>query len=584
MATDVSQKPPEPATSKLRRFLPTRENAPKDILASLIVGIGAVPDGMATALLANMPPINGLYATIAGPIFGGATASTQRMMVTTTSATALAAIGALSHLSGPQLFQSMFLLTVLAGIFVLVAGLLKLSSLTRFVSHSVMTGFLMGLAIQIILNQLGDFVGYQAVGANSLSKAINVITNISQWDLTTLMIGVLTLVVIIGLERTRIRTLAPLCGLIIPTVIVLLFQLNSVEQVQDISAIPRGIPMPIIPDFALITPQLVVGALAVAIIVMVQSSGVTQSTPNLDGTPSNLNRDFSAQGIANVASGLLQGIPVGGSVGDTALAKSAGARSRWGIIFAGCWMILFITLFPELVSQVVMPSLAAILILSGFSALDFNEGAWIWQTGFSSRLTIAVTFIATLIFPVYIAVMIGALLSAILYVTQVSADISLIEVVRLPGGGAEERTPPSKLPSRDIIELNVYGSLFYAGARTLEKQLPSVKGSEQPVVILHLRGVKRIGATFIDVLRDYTLEIKSAGGRLYLVGLSPSVREQLDHTHLFDKDDTVLLYTVTPRIGDSGLQASEDGRAWLVEVARDQMQAAATESSSSPND
>ena len=142
----------------------------KDAVAGLPGAIGSVPDGMASAVLAGVNPVYGLYASFAGPIAGGLTASTRLMVITTTTAAALAAGSALSSIEAAGRPASLFLIVLFAGAFMVVAGLLKLGRYTRFVSHSVMIGFLTGVAANIIFGQLPDLTGVEAEDKTRLAR------------------------------------------------------------------------------------------------------------------------------------------------------------------------------------------------------------------------------------------------------------------------------------------------------------------------------------------------------------------------------------------------------------------------------
>src|SRR5688500_17078731 len=154
----------------LQRYTPRRETLKDDAVAGVVGAIGSVPDGMAASVLAGVNPIYGLYASMVGRFVGGLFARTQLLIVATTSASALAAAGALSGLSGDERNQGLFLLTMISGVVMVGAGLLKLGSLTRFVSHSVMTGFLIGISLLIVLGQIGTFVGYDPPPSNKVAQ------------------------------------------------------------------------------------------------------------------------------------------------------------------------------------------------------------------------------------------------------------------------------------------------------------------------------------------------------------------------------------------------------------------------------
>jgi SulP family sulfate permease len=552
-------------TRSWRGLLPNRASLKQDTLAGLTSAIASVPDGMASAVLAGVSPIHGLYASMVGPIAGGLTASTQLLVVVTTSAAAISASEALGGMSGEERVGALLLLTTLVGAVQIGAGLLRLGGLTRFVSHSVMVGFLTGIAVNIILGQLPTFTGYDPSGQRKLAQTLDLLLHLNQVDLRTVAVGVLTLLLAIVLPRTRLGTLGTLVALIVPSALVLLLRWDAVQTVADSGEIPGGLPLPAIPPISLVSLDLVSGAIAIAAIVLVQGAGVSQSVPNADGTASRPSRDFVAQGVANVASGLFRGQPVGGSVSSTALSVQAGAQTRWAAVFAGLWMALILAVLTGPVSYVAMPALAALLILAGFGTIKTDEISSIWRTGVLSKTTILTTFVATLTLPIQAAVALGAVLSAILHLSRMSTDISLVEIVPLPDGRLEERPPPERLPSHTVTVLAVYGSLFYAGAWTLARLLPSPHGAIEPVVVLRLRGHRKLGATIIEVLGTYAERLGAAGGRLYLSGVDEGVRDLLRRTGKVELSDTVKIDLATPVVGESSRRAYDDATAWLLQ-------------------
>ena len=256
----------------------------------------SVPDGMAAAALVGVNPIYGLYASSLGPIVGGLTASTKVMVVTTTSAASLAAASALVGVPVEDKLASLFLLTILAGGLMVLAGFLGLGRFTAFVSHSVMTGFLTGVATSILLGQIPDLVGAETDASGSVGKALDVIFHPSSIDFPSLLVGVSALALLVILPATSLRKYAALIALIVPSVAVVLFGFfDSVLQVDDTGEIVRGLPLPTLPQLGQFSVDLLAGAFAVAAIVMVLGAGVAQSFTNTDRTWSNQNTDFMAQ-------------------------------------------------------------------------------------------------------------------------------------------------------------------------------------------------------------------------------------------------------------------------------------------------
>jgi SulP family sulfate permease len=227
-------------------------------------------------------------------------------------------------------------------------------------------------------------------------------------------------------------------------------------------------------------------------------------------------------------------------------------------------MAVIVLIIPGLVSYIAMPALGALLILAGFRSLKPSDISSVWSTGWGSRIAAIVTFISTLILPIQLAVGLGVLLSAVLYINKSSTDVSLVQLVKRPDGQVEERNAPKKLSSHEVIVLDIYGHLFYAGARTLEGQLPAPEGTQSPVVVLRMRGYNHFGATLLDVLSDYAEKLKAVNGRLYLSGMSEAAYDQVVESGRIKLMGPVYGYEAEPVVWESTAEAVEHARAWLV--------------------
>lgn len=226
-------------------------STPRDAVAGLLDAVIGIPDSLAAAALVGVNPLYGLYAAAIGPLVGGMFLSSQTMMVTTTSASALSAGQAIGGLTGTAREQALFLFVILVGIFLVVMGLLKLGRLTRFVSHSVMTGFLIGVAVLLVLKQLQPLVGYSVEAPNAILETLGLAQEVRQFDAPTMVIGALTVLIVVAMKRTRLATFGSLIALIVPTVLVAVLNLDGVALVEDVSQIPRGIPLPALPSLSL---------------------------------------------------------------------------------------------------------------------------------------------------------------------------------------------------------------------------------------------------------------------------------------------------------------------------------------------
>ena len=548
----------------LRSVRPERANLRADLVAGLPGAISRVPDGMAAAVLAGVNPVQGLYASFAGPIVGGLSSNTRMMVISATSAAALAAGSALQNVPPDQRPAAIPLLVILVGITLVAAGIARLGRYTRFVSYSVMIGFLTGISVNIVCSQIADLTGAQAHGDFPLAKAIDVLIHPSGIELASLLAGLSALAILVLLARTRLSVMSSLIALVIPTIVVIVAGATQVARVGDQGDIPRGIPLPQVPNVGLLSFSMVTGALAIAAIIIVQGAGVAEAAPNPGNARPNPNQDIIAQGAGNLAAGFLRGIAVGGSVGQTALNVSVGGRTRWAAIWSGVWMLIILAVFSGLVAKLAVPPLGAILIFAAIGSLRPGEVTTILRTGRVSQVVVITTFAATLFLPVAAAVGIGVALSLLLQLNQEAMDLAVVELIPRDDGRFEERKPPAVLTSFHVTVLDVYGSLLYAGARTLQARLPAPGDARSPVVVLRLRRRTSLGSTFVKVVADYADQLVDSGGRLYLSGLDPSLTEQLRRTgHI---DGPVRAFEATPVVGESTQAAYLDAEAWLVKV------------------
>lgn len=540
----------------------------KDIAPAITSAVASIPDGMASGVLAGVNPVYGLYTLIVGLPIAALVASTQIMVVNTTSAMTLVAADGLGDRTGDDRAQALFALVLVCGLFQLALGLLGLGILTRFVSNAVMTGFLTGIAVLIILGQLWDLTGYSGSGSHRLEKTTDLIGNLGDIDPYTTLIGIGSLVLMFVLGRTRLASFNLLIALAVGLVVAWALRQNgndSVELVNSLGEIPRSLPRPQIPVFGDIPPMMLAG-MATAVVGLLQAAGVAQRYPNSDGTEPNDSRDFAAQGLGNIAASFFQGMAGGGSLSGTALYSAAGGRSRWGIVIQAPIIILAILVFSDLLSIIPMTALAALLIYSALQAINLKRVGTVATANKLSFATMVITFIATLVIPLQQAVMIGVVLAGALYIYRSSADIRIVQLKRDDDGFVEQEAPET-LESNSVTVLDVYGSVFYAGARTLAQKLPKVGDAENAVVVLRLRGHGDIGSTFLNVVSDYATKLRACGGALLLSGVDPKVKDRLAQQGLLDTIGVENVYTANEHIGRSTRDALLAGEALLKQPA-----------------
>src|SRR5512139_1221302 len=531
-----------------------------DLIAGLTASIPSVPDAMASGVLAGVNPLYGLYGLMIGTPIAALFTGSAFMSVVTTSAMCITIGATMVNYPAEQQMPALVTVALVIGIVQLIAGLLKLGFLVRFVSNAVMTGFLSGLGVLIVLSQLGDLTGYDSEYTNKVMQALDLLRHLGQIDIPTTFVGVTAIILILAFDRTRLNKFSMLLALLLVALLPVIFGWGSVLLVGDTADIPAGFPRPVLPA-PLWNLDLISVGIAVAIIGMVQGAGISLGYPNPDGKYPDVSRDFIGQGVANTAISFFQGVPVGGSLSSTALVVSAGAKTRLANIFVGLFAIVAVMLFAPLIELLPMAGLAAILVVAGVQSIKLPRIESVWKTGAASRAIMIFTFLTTLVVPVQVAVFLGVLLSFLMYVYRSAEKVEIMEIVPLGDGRYEERPAPKQLLPQHVTVLSPQGSLFFAGAAEFEEDLPAV--SEQNVVLLRLRGRDEVGSTFMRVIQRYAQNLKECQGKLILVGVSEPVRHQLDKTGLLAELGEENVYHQTSILGDSTRQAYQDATTWL---------------------
>lgn len=540
-----------------------RETLGRDAVAGLVLGVQSVPDGLATGLLAGVNPMSGLYAYLVATTAGALATSSAFMAIQGTGAMAMIVSDVPAVHAAADPASALFTLSIMTGVVMLAAGLLKLGSILRFVSNAVMVGFINAVGVNIILGQLADFTGYAASGPNRVVRAIDTVLSPAQLHLPTLALGIATILLIILLERTRLGALGLVVAIIITSAIPAALGWSDVATLQDLGVALGSLPRPVLPDASLVF-GLAIPALSLAFVGLVQGASISANYPNPDGSYPDASRDFAGQGVANIASGVFQGMPVGGSISASALNKAAGARSRQSLVIAGLVMAVVIVAFGGLVSHVAMPALAGLLMLIGYRTIKPANLTSVWRTGKVQKVVLVATFVTTLFIPLQYAVMLGVALSVVLHVVRQSNQLKVRRWALDADGNVIEGDPPAELAAGEVVVLQPYGSLFFAAAPTFEAALPTITdASRDAVVIVRMRGRDDLGSTFLEVLRRYALALAARGSKLMIVSTSERIEEQLTIAGVVAVIGDENVYRGDERVGATIRRAHTDALAWV---------------------
>ncbi|MEN8235385.1 MAG: SulP family inorganic anion transporter [Actinomycetota bacterium] len=536
-------------------------------VAGFATGLFSIPEGMAYAQLAGAGPIYGLYAGIVATLVASLTTGSILMISTLTSAIALAT-GSVIDVAGvadSDIPRALFTVTLLVGGIMFVMGLLRLGNVVYLVSNAVMTGFVSGAALLIMIGQFDHFAGHEPEGANKIAETVHWFANVGKWDIATAAVGIATVVMMVALKMVkRTKKFAAVVTLFVMTIIVNNAGLDSVALVASIGEIPNSLPMPMLPAFHLM-PELALGSMSVAIVALVQGAGINTAFPNPDGSRVDQSRDFVGQGLGNIAGSFFQSLGTGGSLSRTAISVSAGASSRWGGVFAAVWLGALVLLFGSLAERVPLTVISGLLFVIAAELIlaRWPSALMVVKASKGSTAAMLLTLVSALFIPLQWTIFLGAGLSLVMYIYSSFMSVKVFEMARNEDGRWEIRDLAETIRSHDVTVIGYQSAHFYAAVPRLRDMLPDATGTTGAAVIYRLRGLDEAHSTFLGVLSKYTQELRDGGNRLVLAGVEEPVYSSLKKTRVLEIVGEENVFRAEPGIGASLDHAYEDGLAWV---------------------
>jgi SulP family sulfate permease len=551
----------------LKKFLPKREFLKSDLIAGFGTGLFSIPEGMAYAKLAGVNPVYGLYSGIMATIVASLTTGTVLMISTLTSAIAIstASVLAQSGIDPAAAPAALFTLTFLVGATMLLLGLLRLGNLVNYVSNAVLTGFVAGVSLLIIIGELGDLTGYEPNGENKVQVIVDWITHVPNWKLTTAIVGFGSILFMIILKRIRpVERFAAVLTLLLGSITVNLVSLPGVALVGDIAKIPSSFPLPMLPDFTLV-PELALGAVSVALIALMQGASIATAIPNPGGGQSSPSRDFVGQGLGNIAGSFFQSMATGGSLSRTGVSSESGAKSRWAGLFAGLWLALIVLFFGSAAEKVPLALIGGMLCVIG---VELIAGRWadmklVLRTSPGSSLAMLVTFVAVLFIPLQWAIFLGAGISYLLYIYTSATSWELVALRRTDSGRYEEYDPPSALPSGQVTVVQHKGNQFFAQIPAISKKIPDPSGATKAVLVFRFRDVESASSTNLKWLEHFSARMRHAGNRVIVEGVEPSVMKILKKSGLLNELGEECVFPAMPEREAALDAAIASGQKWI---------------------
>lgn len=503
-----------------------------DIMAGIIVAVMLVPQGMAYALLAGLPPVTGLYAStiplIAYALFG----SSRQLAVGPVAIVSLMTLAGVSLIAEPGSSDFIALATLLAlmvGVIQFVLGLMRAGFITNFLSHAVISGFTSAAAIIIGMSQLKHLLGISLPRTHSVFEALfETGKHISQSNLITLAIGIVSIFILLVFKRFAKRFPASLLIVVLSTVLV--YYLNLHEQgVSIIGEVPKGFPVFSLPTLKLESIQALLPiALTIAFVSFMESIAVAKSIASKEKYKLDANNELIGLGLANIVGSFFKAYPVTGGFSRTAINYQAGARTPLASIITAILVIITLLFFTPLFYYLPKAVLAAIVMVAVFGLIDFKEAAHLFKLKRIDGWTLVLTFVATLVLGIEKGILIGAAFSLAVFIRR-SAYPHTAELGYLKKANVFRniRRYPEAQTFEGIFISRVDASLYFANMAYLETRLNN-NVADRPdlhTIILDFSAVNDIDAVALEVLEERMLEYKEQGIDVYISGMKGPVRD-----------------------------------------------------------
>jgi SulP family sulfate permease len=512
-----------------------------EAMAGITVAALLVPQGIAYALLAGLPPVMGLYASILPMIMYALTGSgrqTSTGPVTVDSLMLVLGLSAIATAGTATYIALAVLLTAVIGLSQLVMGGLRLGFLVNFLSYPVLAGFTSGIAIITVLGQLHHILGIpQHQFPYLYESVIDVVSRVDQANLATLAIGISCMLLLLGFTKLSPKAPGPLTMVVVCTALSFVFRLD-LHGVDVLGPVPQGLPHLSVPDFDWAQiKQLLPLALTMALVGFAQTVSVGKSLGNKYGYDIDANRELTALGLANLSASVSQGYAVSGSLGRSALNATAGAKTPIAAIVTALSILLIALFLTPLFTYLPNVALAAILVVSSLRLIDTREIRYLFNVKITEGLLLVFTFVVTLIFGVMPGLLLGIVASILLFITLNTRPYTAI-LGRLPNTNIfrniEHFPEAETIPG--LVILRIDASLYFANVVFLKERLHEIcrrYEGELQALILDASAVNDLDSSADTALHQLCDEFKQKGITFYIAGVKAPVREVMRRSGLY---------------------------------------------------
>lgn len=511
-----------------------RETMSADLTAGLTGAVVVLPQGVAFATIAGMPPEYGLYAGMIPAVIAALFGSSWHLVSGPTTAASLVLFSSLSVLAEPgsaRYVELALTLAFMVGLIEIVMGLFRLGTLVNFISHSVVIGFTAGAGLLIAANQIKNFFGLPIPRGTEFHDILHyLVTHLDtiQWPVAA--VGASTLATGILIRKVAPKVPYMIVAILVGSLVALVLDLGFGLKVATVGALPGSLPPLSAPSFDPVTwKELAPTAVAVTLFALTEALSISRALAVRSGQHIDSNQEFIGQGLSNISGAFFSGYVATGSFNRSGVNYDAGARTPLAAVFAGLMLALVVVLVAPYAAYLPNAAMAGVLFLVGYGLIDTHHIHQIFKTSRAETGVLVVTFLSTLFLELELAIFAGVLLSLFLYLRRTSQPRIL---VRVPDPSDSRRTLATdpqlpECPQMRIIRID--GSLFFGAVNYLQETLRTYQrmSPEQKHLMIVMSGVNFIDLAGAEVLAQEAKRYRANGGGLYLVGVKEGVCEPL---------------------------------------------------------
>jgi SulP family sulfate permease len=433
--------------------------------------------------------------------------------------------------------EYVLVVAILAGLFKLLLGLFKIAKISRYISNSVLVGFLSAAGVLIIANQLGNLLGLTLARSSGVWAILrNLITNIQDYHPLALVIGLLSIALMLLIRTINPNLPAALITIVLTSLLVYLLDWNAqgLRLVNDVG-LPEHLALRFhIPKISLQSiPNLLIPGAAVALFGLMEAVSITKAMSQMTGDPIDPSREMIGQGLASIAGGFFFCMPSSGSPSRTVINVVNGAKTKLSSIISGLSVWAFLLLFSRLIGYIPIPALAGVVVVSSASLINPDLIKMTWQSALNSRIVLLVTFISSLVLPLEYAIFLGILSTILMYLGESShVNLSYIledengQFMELSMDKIEEKKP-------EIAIVNIEGDLYFAAVEELQEQINRILDSGLKVLILRFRRSHLLASTGIVALGNIIKTAREKGVEVLFCGVHEDIQEILESSGIF---------------------------------------------------